>query len=338
MRRDGPGAGRGVPPAANPRPLPTAPLKWPPRSPSSAPPAPGRHTPNRGTPRSRGALRPPCRGAALLSPERGGAGARVGEGGLSRAAARVGEAGAPRLAGLRGRRTRSLLTAGRVNKGRRPPAHGAAAAGGASPRPCSHRGRGGSPARHSANRSASPRCSRCLGGTRRRVSRRAEGAAPPLTETRPLLPSPPPARPHLELALPPRSAAAASPARHCAPLLSPWRLAPPRGRWPAQPSPPLPCCGCCVSRPPLQGSRSGDCRAGGEDRRGAEPPAARAARCICVSGDGLGFVLRFSLPAERRAVIVRPARQGGEAPRLNVTAPRPLPAATPRIAHLGRGP
>lgn len=68
-----------------------------------------------------------------------------------------------------------------------------------------------------------------------------------------------------------------------------------------------------------------------------EPPAARAARCVWVSGNGLGFVLRLSLLVERRAVIVRPARQGGEAPRLNVTVPRPLPAATPRIAHLARG-
>lgn len=68
-----------------------------------------------------------------------------------------------------------------------------------------------------------------------------------------------------------------------------------------------------------------------------EPPAARAALCVWVSGNGLGFVLRLSLLVERRAVIVRPARQGGEAPRLNVTVPRPLPAATPRIAHLARG-
>lgn len=209
---------------------------------------------------------------------------------------------------------RSLLTAGRVNKGRRPPAHGAGTARGAAPRPSGHRERGGSPAHRPLSRSPSrsPRCRRCLGGTRRRVSRRAEGAAPPLTETRPLLPSLPPARP------PSPRAGAASPL--CRRLLarSPLRPAavppaPPRGTWPAQPSPPparCGCCGCCIARPSLRGSRNGDRQAGGEDGRGAEPPAARAARCVCVSGDGLGFVLRLSLPAERRAVIVRPARPG----------------------------
>ncbi|XP_058680361.1 basic proline-rich protein-like [Ammospiza caudacuta] len=243
VHRDGPGASRGVPPAANPCPL-TAPLlKWPPSRaglPSSATPAPS--TPGGGTPpeprhpAEPGLPRPPCRGAALLSPEHGGEGARVEDGGST---------APPPASGRREHRflrccggaahAPSSRWGGLIKAGDRLPA-----AGGASARPSSHRHRGGSVARHSANRSASPRCRRCLGGTRRRVSRRAEGAAPPLTETRPLLPSPPPARPHLELALPPRSAAGASPVRHCAPLLSPWRLAPPRGRWPAQPSPPLP--------------------------------------------------------------------------------------------------
>ncbi|XP_054253612.1 adenomatous polyposis coli protein 2-like [Indicator indicator] len=200
-------------------------------------------------------------------------------------------------------------------------------------------------------RSALPKCCRRLGGTRQCANRRAEAAAPPLTETPPPPPARLPARPHLELALPPRAASpAASPAR--APATVPLVPGPAEGAG-GQPSPPA--AGLRLPRPslpstpPIPAAGKGQRRLPGGRKR-EELPVAQAARCGWVSGDGLGFALRYSLPAERRALTGRPARQGGEAPppsprgrndpahaRLNVTAPRLLPAAAPRVAHLGRG-
>nr|XP_041567364.1 serine/arginine repetitive matrix protein 2-like [Taeniopygia guttata] len=137
-------------------------------SPSNTrPPLPGETHLRTAARRGARALRPPRRGAALLSPEHGEAGARV-EKGASTAP--------PPASGRRGHRfLRSCGGAARTPSSRREGLIKGWLAR--------------SPARHSANPSASQKCRRRLCGTRQRVSRRAEGAAPPLTGTRPLLPA-----------------------------------------------------------------------------------------------------------------------------------------------------
>ncbi|XP_061324631.1 serine/arginine repetitive matrix protein 1-like [Pezoporus flaviventris] len=163
-------------------------------------------------------------------------------------------------------------------------------------------------------------CRRRLVGTRRCVSRRAEEAVPRLTETPPPLYRPPS----------PRAGAASPRCRLCRfarrypsrpPATAPRRRPPgagPRGGLGSQPSPPPPSRGCRREGTAATASR--------EQRRGAELPEARAARCGWLSGHGLGFAL--SLPAERRAVTGRPATRGGEAP-----SPSPRPSSRPVKCH-----
>lgn len=193
-QRDGPGASRGSR-SRQPAPPHRAALEMAARQSGSpllrAPPhSRGRHTPEPQHPAELGTLRPPRRGAALFSSERGGAGARVEEGG---------SAAPPPASGRRGRRTRSLLTAGSANKGRRPLARGAATAGGASPRPGGHRDSGDSPPARSPLREPlclpevpplprrdSPACEPPRGRSRSASDR--DAPPPPLATARP--PSP----------------------------------------------------------------------------------------------------------------------------------------------------
>lgn len=136
--------------------------------------------------------------------------------------------------------------------------------------------------------------------------------------------APPSARPHLELALPPRAAGVAASPRPPLARPSPWCRAPPRGKRTA------------LSFAPRRGEADSGRR------------ASLGAPRLEVSGDGPRFAPRLRLPAERRAVT---ERRGGEAPARAAGSARPfcrpvkchgsprlLPAAAaPRVVHLGRG-
>lgn len=236
--QDGPSSGYWAPPVANRRPPRRAALEM--AAQLRAPHVPGETPPQTAAPQ-RGSVGP----EPPLSPRAAAGREHRWKKRIDRAAAHAGEAGAPVGApcappphGGGG------LTAGRL------PAHGAAAVGellpgfGAPRRSPPATGFGGARAPGPLRTlSASPRYRRRLGGTRRCASRRAEGAAPPLTET------PPPARPHLELALPPRAAGApASPAARPTPRPAAVPLVPgpaegqaasPRPRRPAAAAAPL---------------------------------------------------------------------------------------------------